>query len=460
MATIRFHNSLTKHVEEFSPVNADTKGVSMYTCGPTIYNAPHIGNYRAYIFADILRRTLAAHGYTVNQIINLTDVDDKTIKKSRELGISLEEMTKQYEQDFYDGRKELHLLPASHYPRATGSIPKIIEVIELLLEKNFAYRSEDGSVYFRVSSDPHYGQLVDIDPNKIKENAGGRMDNDEYDKDTIQDFALWKAWDEKDGPVKWNSPWGEGHPGWHIECSAMIREFIGDIVDIHTGGIDNMFPHHENEIAQSECAYDHTLSRFFVHCNHLLIDGKKMAKSDGNFLMLSDFRPRGISPLSYKYFLYGTHYRSPANMTWDAIYGAQTTLKRMYEKYITIMHSPEGSVDRVYLERVKAALASDLNTAEAIAVFIELFDDTALSDESKLATVHAVDTILGLGFIEYHKRDKTLPYDIKKIADERNMAREAKNYERSDELREILSINGYLAMDTKEGSIVVRNPLN
>ncbi len=460
MATVRLHNSLTKQVEEFSPVNPDTKNVSMYTCGITPYNTPHIGNYRAYIFSDILRRTLESHGYTVNQVINLTDVDDKTIKKSIELGVSLYDLTEKYEKEFYTDREALRLLAPTLSPRATHSIPKMIEIIQLLIDKDFAYRSEDGSVYFRVSSDTHYGQLVDIDPHTIKENAGGRMDNDEYDKDAIQDFALWKSWDANDGDNKWESPWGPGRPGWHIECSAMIKEFIGDTVDIHTGGIDNMFPHHENEIAQSECAYDHTLSRFFVHCNHLLIDGKKMAKSDGNFLMLSDFRQRGINPLSYKYFLYGTHYRSPANMTWDAVYGAQTTLKRMYEKYITIMHSAEGSVDVTHLERVKTALASDLNTAEAIAVFIELFDDTALPDESKLATVHAIDTILGLGFIEYHKSDKTLPEDIKKIADERNAARESKDYERSDELREILSINGYLAIDTKEGSIVVRNPLN
>lgn len=458
MATIKFYNSLTKKIEEFVPQNSDNN-VSIYTCGPTIYNTPHIGNYRAYIFADILRRTLEAYNYNVNQVINLTDVDDKTIKKSIELNLPLIEFTKKFEQDFYEGRAELKLLPATHYTRATDSIPKMIEIIELLLEKGFAYIAEDNSVYFKVSQDKNYGQLVNIDPSKIKQNASGRISRDEYTEDDIQDFALWKAWDTNDGSVKWPSPWGLGRPGWHIECSAMAREFIGGIIDIHTGGIDNMFPHHENEIAQSECAYGHQFSRFFMHNNHLMIDGKKMAKSDGNFLMLSDFTAKGINPLSYKYFLYGTHYRSPANMTWDALNGAQTTLLRMYEKFILLMNIQTDTVNEEYLNKVKNALANDLNTAEAIAVFIELFDDVKINDNDKLATILSLDNILGLGFNEYYKKDKSLPKDIIKTIKERENARSNKDYTKSDELRDLLTNQNYLVIDTKESSIVVINPL-
>lgn len=458
MATIKFFNSLTKKIEEFVPQNSDNN-VSIYTCGPTIYNTPHIGNYRAYIFADILRRTLESYNYNVKQVINLTDVDDKTVKKSIELNLPLIEFTKKFEQDFYEGRSELKLLPATHYTRATDSIPKMIEIIELLLEKGFAYISSDNSVYFKVSSDKNYGQLVDIDPNNLKANASGRIDVDEYTTENIQDFALWKAWDENDGSVKWPSPWGLGRPGWHIECSAMAREFIGGIIDIHTGGIDNMFPHHENEIAQSECAYGHQFSRFFMHNNHLMIDGKKMAKSDGNFLMLSDFTAKGINPLSYKYFLYGTHYRSPANMTWDALSGAQTTLMRMYEKFILLMNVQTGIVNEEYLNKIKNALANDLNTAEAIAVFIELFDDVEINDNDKLVTILNLDNILGLGFNEYYNKDKTLPLDILEIIKERENARSNKDYTKSDELRDLLNNKNYLVIDTKESSIVVINPL-
>ncbi len=459
MATIKLYNSLTKKIEEFIPTNTENK-VSMYTCGPTVYNTPHIGNYKAYIFADILRRTLESNNYIVNQVINLTDVDDKTIKKSIELNIPLNELTIKYTKEFYDGRNQLILLPANHYTPATDSIPKMIEITEILIEKGFAYKTDDGSVYFSVKFDKDYGKLIDFKPEDLKTNADGRMNNaDEYEKDDVQDFALWKSWDTTDGPNKWDSPWGPGRPGWHIECSAMAREFIGEIVDIHTGGIDNMFPHHENEIAQSECAYGHQFSRFFVHCNHLMIDGKKMAKRDGNFLMLSDFKVRGIHPLSYKYFLYGTHYRSPANLTWDALYGAQTTLSRMYEKYISIMNTAMGEFDNDYVEKVKESLSNDLNTAEAISILIKLFDDNSINDSIKLATVNAIDNILGLGFNEYYLSDKIIPLDVQKIIEERNTARISKDYAKSDELREILNIQGYLVIDTKEESIIVPNPL-
>ncbi len=457
MDAIRFYNSLTRQVEDFSSIKPGE--VSLYTCGPTIYNTPHVGNYKAYIFADILKRALIAHGYNVKQVINLTDVDDKTVKKSMELKIPLREMTQKYEDEFYKDRQKLNLLEAYKYPRATDSIKVMIEIIQSLIDKGFAYKSEDGSVYFRVSSDKEYGKLVSIDPSKLKENASGRMDRDEYDTESPQDFALWKAWDENDGSVFWLSPWGKGRPGWHIECSAMAKEFLGETIDIHTGGVDNMFPHHENEIAQSECANEKSFAKYFMHCAHLLVDGKKMAKSEGNFLLLSDLEEKGINSLSYKYFLYGSHYRTPANLTWDALFAAQTALMRMYEKFITIIDSSLGNPVTQYIDKVKAPLRNDLNTPQALAEFIPLFDDIQISNEDKLATILEIDNILGLGFNEYYKLDKTLPDDVRMLARERDNARAEKDYTKSDELRELLTLRGYIVIDTKEKSIVVPYPL-
>ncbi len=457
MATVKLYNSLTKKVQDFNPIK--TGEVLMYTCGPTVYNTPHIGNYRAYIFADILRRMLEASDYKVKQVINLTDVDDKTIKKSIELGIKLSDLAKQYEEDFYVGRKDLYLLDAYKYPKATDSIPMMIEIIQKLVENGHAYKADDGSVYFKVATDGAYGKLVPIDKDKLKENASGRMNADEYGAESPQDFALWKAWDKDDGDIKWDSPWGPGRPGWHIECSAMAKEFLAETIDIHTGGVDNIFPHHENEIAQSECANNKTFSNFFLHCEHLLVDSKKMAKRDGNFLMLTDLKDRGVSALAYKYFLYGTHYRTPANLTWDALFASQTTLMRMYEKFVTLVHTKPGEINSVYLDKIKSSLQNDLNTAEAISLLITLLDDTEISLESKLGTVLEIDKILGLGFNEYYNLDKTLPDDIRMITRERDNARSEKDYTKSDELREILNSRGYIVIDTKDISIVALNPL-
>jgi cysteinyl-tRNA synthetase len=335
----------------------------------------------------------------------------------------------------------------------------MVEIIKTLLDKGYAYKDNDNSIYFKVGQDKEYGKLVNIDKDKLKQNASGRMSSDEYDNDSVQDFALWKAWDADDGNVFWDTELGKGRPGWHIECSAMAKEFLGETIDIHTGGVDNMFPHHENEIAQSECAHGKVFSNYFLHCEHLLVDGKKMAKRDGNFLMLTDLVQNGVSPLSYKYFLYGTHYRTPANLTWDGLFAAQTSLMRMYEKFISIINVKVGTAETIYVDKVKSALQNDLNTAESLANFIVLFDDASIAPENKLATVLAVDTILGLGFNEYYKLDKTLPADIQIIADERLTARNLKDYTKSDELRELLNQRGYLVIDTKDSSIVVPNPL-
>lgn len=473
---LQLYNSLSKKEEVFVPIS--TREVLMYTCGPTVYNSPHIGNYRAYIFADSLRRTLVALGYNVKQVINLTDVDDKTIKKSQELGITLEQLGKKYEEEFYIGREALSLLPAYRYPRATDYINEMQKIILQLLDKRFAYKTEDGSIYFKVASDPDYGQLVHIDKNEIKENAGGRMTSDEYEKDSIQDFALWKAWEQTDGVVGWNFPLKKpilkglfgfpkdfihtrGRPGWHIECSAMARATLGESIDIHTGGVDNMFPHHENEIAQSECANGKKFSNFFVHSEHLLVDGKKMAKRDGNVYSLDDLKNNGIHSLAYKLFLYQTHYRSPANFTWDAVNGAQTLLRRMYEKFALLLYTNIGNVDQSIYKQFLSKMVDNLNTAEAISNFNLLIDNITLIEADKLATILACDKVLGLGFDEYYTKNKHnfIHSEISEIVKERNMARENKDYLKSDKLRLQLNQKGYMVIDTKDGSIVAIDPL-
>lgn len=467
MASLSFYNSLTQKEEAFSTQN---KEVLFYTCGPTIYNTPHIGNYRAYVFADILRRTLELNDYKVKHIINLTDVDDKTIKKSIELGIPLNTFTEKYELEFYEHRKELLLLEPYKYPRATNSIPEMIKIIEVLINKNVAYIDENGNVYFSVEKDPNYGQLVKIDKDKLMQNASGRLD-DEYDQENIQDFALWKAWDENDGDNFWQSPWGKGRPGWHIECSAMAKEFLGETIDIHTGGVDNMFPHHENEIAQSECATDVKFSRFFLHCQHLLIDSKKMAKRDGNFLSLSDLKDKEISPLSYKYFLYGTNYRSPANLTFDALEASQNTLKRLYEKYIQLIDENFTHVQEIieqndyknlynkyYVENLKDALNSDLNTSISLSILNKIFDDEKLEAKEKIATILKFDMTLGLGFIDYTSQYSALPQEIEELILQREKARSEKDFTNSDSLRTIINTKGFVVIDLKDKSIVARDP--
>lgn len=462
MASLELYNSLTKKNEAFNPINLDGS-VLMYTCGPTVYNYPHLGNYRSYIFADLLKRVLILNDFKVKQVINLTDVDDKTIKSANELGISLKELTTKYELDFYSGRESLNLLPAELYPRATNSIPKMIEIITALIAKGFAYLAHDGSVYFKVDQDKNYGKLVALDKDSLKQNASGRMNNDEYELDSIQDFALWKAYDETDGTIFWNSPWGKGRPGWHIECSAMAQEFLGTTIDIHTGGVDNMFPHHENEIAQSECANDAIFSNYFLHCEHLLIDGKKMAKRDGNFLMLDDLKSKSISSLAYKLFLYGTHYQTQANFTWDAVSAAETSLIRMYEKFVILINNTINTdsniINQDYLSKIKNSLNNNLNSAEAIAVFIAIFDDENIAEQEKLNTILNMDSVLGLGFNEYYRLDKTIPENIQALITERSNARISKDYNKSDELRETLNSNGYIVIDTKDSSIIAINPL-
>ena len=301
---MRFFNTLTRSLEEFREIE---KGkIGLYTCGPTVYDFPHIGNYRSYVFEDLVKRFFLFLGLRVNHVMNITDIDDKTIRKANELGVPLDEVTRKYIDAFHADLRTLHILPADVYPRATEHIPEMLKLISVLLEKGFAYE-KDGSVYFSIERFKEYGRLANIDRENLKLGAAVAADADEYEKESIQDFVLWKG--KKPGEPFWPAPFGEGRPGWHIECSAMSMKYLGPHFDIHMGGVDNIFPHHENEIAQSECANGETFVNYWLHCQHLVVDNKKMSKSLGNFYTLGDLLQRGFDPMAVRYLLISTHYR-------------------------------------------------------------------------------------------------------------------------------------------------------
>ncbi len=454
---LKLHNSLTKTIEDFVPI---TEGkVGLYTCGPTVYNVAHIGNFRAYIFADILRRTLEYANYDVTHVMNLTDVDDKTIRDSQKAGESLKAFTEKYTDIFLADRDALNIVPAHQYTKATDYIPEMVAIIEKLLANGHAYTVEDlpaqagGSVYFKVASDEKYGQLVPIDRESLKTNAGGRIKSDEYEKDGAQDFALWKAWDAADGDVFWDTALGKGRPGWHIECSAMSMKTLGNHFDIHTGGVDNKFPHHENEIAQSECATGEHFVNYWLHNEWLLVDGKKMAKSAGNFHTLDDIRAKDIPLLAFRYLLLQTHYRTPLNFTWESLEASETALKRLYAVY-EALGDAVGAVSDSYREKFAGAMADDLGAPQGLAVMWELAKDTSLSTADKKATMLDLDRVLGLGLAQI--AHEALPEEIENLKIARDNARAEKDWARSDVLRQEMENLGYVVKDTDDGQVVTR----
>ena len=320
-----FYNSLSRKKEVFKPI--DKKLITLYTCGPTVYDSPHIGNYRTFLFEDLLKRTLIASGFKVKHAMNITDIDDKTIKASTNENIDLKEFTKKYINIFFDELKILRILPADYYPRATKYISEMIAIIENLISKNHAYISSSGDVYFSIESFQKYGTLTNLKLDKLIQSK--RVLSDEYSSDTIQDFALWKAYKPSDGNVYWQSPWGKGRPGWHIECSAMAMNLLGNSIDIHCGGVDNKFPHHENEIAQSECFSQSKFVNYWLHSDFLLVDGEKMSKSKGNFYTLNDIIKKGMSVEEFRYMIFSAHYRSKINFSLKRINNAKKAISRI-----------------------------------------------------------------------------------------------------------------------------------
>jgi cysteinyl-tRNA synthetase len=443
---IQFYNTLTREKEDFTPINPPNVG--FYSCGPTVYNYPHIGNYRAYIFADTLKRVLLYFGYKVNHIMNITDIDDKTIRSSQKENKTLKEFTEFYTEEFLKDIKSLNILEPTKLTKATDYVDEMVKIINRLLEKGLAYKSTDGSVYFDIKKFKNYGKLSHLVLEEQKENASGRIKTDEYEKDNVQDFALWKAWDEKDGDVFWKTNLGKGRPGWHIECSAMSMKNLGEKVDLHTGGVDNIFPHHENEIAQSEGVTEKTFVKYWMHNEWVLVNQKKMAKSEGNFITLRTVVEKNINPLAYRFWLLMGHYRTKMNFNWEALEGAETALKRLYGLYLGLGEEI-GEIPEGYQNKFKEYIGDDLDTPKAISLLWDVFKDTNISDANKKATILDFDKVLGLGF-ESLKEEK-IPENILKLVEERKQAKENKDFKKSDELREKISSLGYNIKDTSEG---------
>ena len=460
---MRFYNTLGRRFEEFKPLNDGYAG--MYTCGPTVYNYAHIGNFRAYLFEDLLRRSLEFHNYKVKQVMNLTDVDDKTIRDSRAANLSLNDFTKKYKEAFFEDLATLRIEKAEVYPEATTHIAEMIEMIRTLFEKGYAYKSEDGSVYFSINKFKDYGQLAKID--RSQQRDGVRISTDEYEKDSVGDFALWKAWDEKDGDVKWDSPWGPGRPGWHIECSAMSQKYLGKTFDLHTGGIDNMFPHHEDEIAQSEAANECKFVNYWLHCEHLTVDNKKMSKSLGNFYTLRDLMAKGYTGAEVRWALMGTHYRSKLNFNLSLLDQARVNLRSFASLFSRLKGLDNGDAGKADAENLSAkalqdfgdALGDDLNIAEALSAVFKLQKaaNTALAakawqlDAGKvvLETFRKFNTVLGS--LDMDAEEESIPAEIMELAEKRQAARKAKDFAMADALRDELKSKGYVIEDTPAG---------
>jgi len=461
---LKFYNTLTRSIETFKPIREGEAG--LYTCGPTVYNYAHIGNFRAYVFEDLLHRVLEYAGYKVKQVMNLTDVDDKTIRNSRAAGIPLREFTAKYKQAFFEDIKTLNITPAAVYPAATDHIGEMIALIKVLMDKGIAYQSNDKSIYFSIAKFPGYGKLAHID--RDNQRAGVRINADEYAKDSVADFALWKARDEADGDVWWPSPWGEGRPGWHIECSAMSMKYLGEAFDLHTGGVDNMFPHHEDEIAQSESVTGKKWVNCWLHCEHLMVDNTKMSKSLGNFYTLRDLLNKGYSGREVRWVLIGTHYRKKLNFSLAALDQARETLNRFaafFSRMKGITAPGNGSETAEVLEQCAAqfrtAIADDLNSAGAAAALFTLVrEGNRLADAGTLSAAGAekilelcrdFDRIFGCLAVDAAPEAESFPAEVTALAEERALARKNKNWAESDRLREAIKAAGYAVEDAPGG---------
>jgi len=449
---MRVHNSLTRRVEDLVPI-ADNE-IRLYTCGPTVYNFAHIGNFRAYAFEDVLRRVILFNGMKIRQVMNLTDVDDKTIRGANAAGVPLRDYTKTYKDAFFADLKTLNIQPAEVYPAATDHIPEMIALVERLVEKGVAYKSDDGSVYFGVRKFPGYGKLAHIDFDNQR--TGARCAADEYDKENVGDFALWKAWEPSDGPVGWDSPWGRGRPGWHIECSAMSMKYLGETFDLHTGGIDNLFPHHENEIAQAEAATGKPFVKTWMHCAHLRVNGEKMSKSLGNFYTLRDLMEKGWSGREIRYVLVNAHYRSGLNFAFDALEDARRSLERIDR---CVAKATEGAVPAwaaARLDEFSAAVNDDLNMPKAFAALFALVRDANVNGaEGTLGVFRRMDEVLGVIFFGAKAADD-IPADVQAMLDARAAARAEKNWAESDRLRDAIAAAGWVVTDSKSGQSCVR----
>lgn len=455
---IHFYNTLTRKLDKFIPLK--NKLVNIYSCGPTVYNYAHIGNFRSYIFSDLLRRFLKYKGYKVSHVMNITDVDDKTIKMAQETNIPLKEYTEKFTSAFFDDLNILGIEKVEFYPKATEHIDDMIELIKKLDQNGYIYNSE-GSVYFKISKFKNYGKLSKINLKGMK--SGIRIDADEYTKEDVKDFVLWKA--AKKGEPCWETEYGKGRPGWHIECSAMSTKYLGITFDIHTGGADLIFPHHENEIAQTEAATGKQFVRYWLHCAYLIVDGEKMSKSKGNFYTLRDLMQKGYSPKAIRYLLLSTHYRKQLNFTREGLQSADSAVSKIQNFYqnlkdLKIKNTFDYKFGKI-LEKHKKAFDSyldeDLNISGALGHLFELLTQankfisedklTTRDKEYLLTTFKKIDEILNIIDEESYE----LPEDIRQLIDKREAARREKNFKLADEIRNQLKKQSIIIEDTKEG---------
>jgi cysteinyl-tRNA synthetase len=459
MTTLNIYNTKTRSIEAFEPLNPNT--VTLYACGPTVYDFTHIGHMRKYIGDDILKRTLILLGYTVTHVMNITDVghlsddadtgEDKLEKGAKREGKSVWDIAQSYTDYFHKTMQAVNVLPPTHETKATDHIPAMIALVEKLIAKGFAYETPQ-AIYFDTSKDADYGKLSG---QKLTEKEVAARDDVVIDPDKKHpaDFSLWfkRIGHFADHAMYWPSPWGDGFPGWHIECSAMSMQYLGETIDIHTGGIDHIPVHHENEIAQSECATGHEFVRYWVHYDFLTVDGVKMSKSLNNFYKLDDILVRNIDPLATRLLFLQTSYRKPLNFTWDALLAAEQQLKKL-QKFAS--HRTDGGKPNTgYIEKFKAALSDDLNTARALALVWELIADKTLSAADAWATLEIFDDVLGLE-LELVPLF-TIDADSQRLRELRDIARKNKNYEESDRLRDELLARGYEVLDTPEGTVLV-----
>jgi cysteinyl-tRNA synthetase len=459
---LKFHNTLTGQLEEFKPLDSDN--VRLYICGPTVWSFAHIGNFRTFTFGDILRRYLKFKGYKLTHVFNLTDVDDRIINEARSAGKTIDEFTAPFIQAFWEDFDALGLERPEITPRATHHIAEMISIIETLLENGRAYES-DGSIYFRIGAFPYYGKLSKINFEGNISGASGRVDTDKYDKENANDFALWKLVDA-DEPTGWDASFGRGRPGWHIECSAMAMKYLGETFDIHAGGVDLKFPHHENEIAQSEGATGKLFSKVWLHSEHLKVEGETMSKSLGNYYTFRDLIAKGYTPTAIRYLLMSVPYHKQLNFTFETLDGAEQTIVRLrdFRARLTEAKLSEGASEEIHkiaddaLRNFEEAMDDNLNTSVALAALHKLVRETnsALATEKVLTedrnlileTVSKIDSVLNI-FGE--TKTEMLEAEIESLIEERQEARRNRNFARSDEIRDLLAEKGIVLEDTKDG---------
>ena len=457
---LKLFNSRTHALEEFKTIDG-TNTVRMYGCGPTVYNYAHIGNLRAFVFYDLLRRYLKFKGYDVTFAMNITDVDDKTIKSSKAAGQSLRDYTTFYMNEFFKDWEVLNISKPDKIIRATDEIDAMVDTIEILMQKGHAYKAAGGDIFFKISSFPEYGKMANIDASKLKANADGRL-ADEYEKEDAQDFALWKAWTENDGDVYWDTRIGKGRPGWHIECSTMSHKYLGQPFDIHVGGVDLIFPHHTNEIAQSECAYGCLFANFFVHNAHLMVNGEKISKSKNNFYTVRDLVDKGYDKRAIRYEFLKSGYRQTLDFIESNMTGNKSIVDKL-DNFMERLNVANGAgwtdIDSVLANSKNAfeeAMDNDLNTPEALACVFELmsvvnknFEHLSKEDANKIAEqMKSFDTVLG---VLPEKSERTLTQEEQDLINRRQEARVAKDWATADALKAELNARGIEIKDTPTG---------